>query len=120
MTNEIEWKRRHIYDPHNPKAGITILYRDAGMSTEYKYALCSPKDTYSRKNGVTTALTKPSYHSSVYFDRSANINEMLRSILQYDKGVKKEHKLLVLKHIQYEEIKFHLRLLKELEEEILG
>lgn len=58
-----EWKIKHI-KANDYKCGrdvaLTILYKDIGDSYyEYKYAICSPKEMFSRKEGVKEALKKP-------------------------------------------------------------
>lgn len=61
---ETEWKIRHIKSD-DYKCGrdvaITILYKEVGNGYyEYKFAICSPKEMFSRKKGVEEALKKES------------------------------------------------------------
>lgn len=76
-----EWKIRHIKsDDYKPKrdVAITILYKEIENGYyEYKFAICSPKDNFSRKVGVTEALKKES--DKVYYDKeeSSPINSIL-------------------------------------------
>ena len=61
---ETEWKIRHI-KPDDYKSGrdvaITVLYKELGDGYyEYKFAICSHKDMFSRKKGVEVALKKES------------------------------------------------------------
>jgi len=58
-----EWKIKHI-KADDYKCGrdvaLTILYKDIGDGYyEYKYAICSPKEMFSRKEGIKEALKKP-------------------------------------------------------------
>lgn len=53
----------HIYDPENPKGGITVAFRKcspykSGRMVEVAVNTCSPEDNFSKKLGVTGALTK--------------------------------------------------------------
>jgi hypothetical protein len=58
-----EWKIKHIKSDSykcGRDAALTILYKDIGDGYyEYKYAICNPKDMFSRKKGVEVALSKP-------------------------------------------------------------
>lgn len=61
---QTEWKIRHIKSD-DYKSGrdvaITILYKEIGNGYyEYKFAICSPNDMFSRKKGVAEALKKES------------------------------------------------------------
>jgi len=58
-----EWKIKHI-KADDYKCGrdvaLTILYKDIGDGYyEYKYAICSPKEMFSRNEGIKEALKKP-------------------------------------------------------------
>lgn len=57
-----DWSIRHI-KPDDYKCGrdaaLTILYRDIGSGYyEYKYAICNPKDQFSRSIGRDVAVHK--------------------------------------------------------------
>lgn len=60
------WKIKHIKHP-DYKCGrdvaVTILYKDIGSNIfAYRYSICSPKDMFSRKQGIEEALKKNPYH----------------------------------------------------------
>lgn len=62
VKSEPEWKIRHLRSDDykvNRDVAVTILYKDIGNGYyEYKYAICNPKDMFSRKEGVRVALAK--------------------------------------------------------------
>jgi hypothetical protein len=65
--NETSWRIRHIRHPAvvagmASAPSITVLWRvtTPDQPIEYRVALCSPKDQFSRKKGIEVAMTKES------------------------------------------------------------
>ncbi len=65
-----EWHSRHIRFPELLEifsGGITLRYKvdEINNVVEYKFAICNPKDQYSRKLGITIADGKQSYFTDL-------------------------------------------------------
>lgn len=95
---ETEWKIRHI-KPDDYKSGrdvaITILYKEIGNGYyEYKFAICSRKDMFSRKKGVAEALKKES--DKLYNEGSVPFTGLILMHMSISNKFSKDTRSLIL------------------------
>lgn len=95
---QTEWKIRHIKSD-DYKSGrdvaITILYKEIGEGYyEYKFAICSPNDMFSRKKGVEEALKKES--DKLYSEGSVAFTGLVLMHMSISNKFSKDTRSLIL------------------------
>lgn len=114
----LEWKRKHIFNPDSAKGGVTLLYivenHFGGFLIRYKYAVCSHKDNYDRKKGVLVATDKPVIECEIMAEHYSDvISAILHDIVSspHGDGIKQPVKDIMGDYLRF---KAHKRFSDEL------
>lgn len=108
MTEQA-WKIKHVFNPSNPKGGITLLYQveqhfTSGFEIKYKYSVCSHKDNYNRKKGVLVATNKPVVECEILAQRYSDvISAILHDIVasSHGDGIKQPVKDIMAEYLKH-------------------